>query len=124
MSIIYSMKLEIKEPHGRETRVAYFGDQFVMKRPLPGRDKDAWLKKQHRTKEIIDEIGALNNPVYNIPKMIYIKDDEYQLLEDIKKSNKILKKNTIEFFSKLPNLIVSKIFIIALKEKMFICLTI
>lgn len=82
MSIIYSMKLEIKEPHGRETRVAYFGDQFVMKRPLPGRDKDAWLKKQHRTKEIIDEIGALNNPVYNIPKMIYIKDDEYQLLEE------------------------------------------
>ncbi len=76
------MKLEIKEPHGRETRVAYFGDQFVMKRPLPGRDKDAWLKKQHRTKEIIDEIGALNNPVYNIPKMIYIKDDEYQLLEE------------------------------------------
>jgi len=82
MSIIYSMSMEIKEPHGRETCVAYFGDQFVMKRPLPGRDKDAWLKKQHRTKEVIDEIGAVNNPVYNIPKMIYIKDDEYQLLEE------------------------------------------
>lgn len=82
MSIICSMSMEIKEPHGRETCVAYFGDLYVMKRPLPGRDKDAWLKKQHRTKEIIDEIGALNNPVYNIPKMVYIKDDEYQLLEE------------------------------------------
>ena len=77
-----SMKTEIKEPHGRETFVAYFGDQFVMKRPLPGRDKDAWLAKQHKTKEIIDEISAINNPVYNIPKMVFIKDDEYQLLEE------------------------------------------
>ena len=82
MSIICSMNMEIKEPHGRETFVAYFGDLYVMKRPLPGRDKDAWLKKQHKTKDIIDEIGALNNPVYNIPKMVYIKDDEYQLLEE------------------------------------------
>ena len=82
MSIICGMSMEIKEPHGRETCVAYFGDLYVMKRPLPGRDKDAWLKKQHKTKDIIDEIGALNNPVYNIPKMVYIKDDEYQLLEE------------------------------------------
>lgn len=74
--------MEIKEPHGRETFVAYFGDLYVMKRPLPGHDKDAWLKKQHKTKDIIDEIGVLNNPVYNIPKMVYIKDDEYQLLEE------------------------------------------
>lgn len=76
------MKKEIKEPHGRETFVAYFGDMYVMKRPLPGRDKDAWLAKQHKTKEIIDEISAINNPVYNIPKMVFIKDDEYQLLEE------------------------------------------
>lgn len=82
MSIIYSMKLEIKEPHGRETRVAYFGDQFVMKRPLTEYNKDAWLIKQHKTKDIIDEIVAVNNPVYNIPKMVYIKDDEYQVLEE------------------------------------------
>lgn len=82
MSIIYSMKLEIKEPHGRETRVAYFGDQFVMKRPLTEYNKDAWLIKQHKTKDIIDEIVAVNNPVYNIPKMGYIKDDEYQVLEE------------------------------------------
>lgn len=77
-----SMKTEIKEPHGRETFVVYFGDMYVMKRPLPGRDKDAWLAKQHKTKEIIDEISAINNPVYNIPKMVFIKDDEYQLLEE------------------------------------------
>lgn len=76
------MKTEIKEPHGRETFVAYFGDMYVMKRPLPGRDKDAWLAKQHKTKEFIDEISAVNNPVYNIPKMVFIKDDEYQLLEE------------------------------------------
>ena len=76
------MKLEIKEPHGRETRVAYFGDQFVMKRPLTEYNKDAWLIKQHKTKDIIDEIVAVNNPVYNIPKMVYIKDDEYQVLEE------------------------------------------
>ena len=82
MSIIYSMKLEIKEPHGRETRVAYFGDQFVMKRPLTEYNKDAWLIKQHKTKDIIDKIVAVNNPVYNIPKMVYIKDDEYQVLEE------------------------------------------
>jgi len=77
-----SMNKKIKEPHGRETLVAYFGDLFVMKRPLPDCDKDAWLQKQHKTKDIIDEIGALNNPVYNIPKMVFIKDDEYQLLEE------------------------------------------
>lgn len=51
MSIICSMNMEIKEPHGRETFVAYFGDLYVMKRPLPGHDKDAWLKKQHKTKD-------------------------------------------------------------------------
>lgn len=76
------MKTEIKEPHGRETFVAYFGDLYVMKRPLPGRDKDAWLAKQHKTKQFIDEISAVNNPVYKIPRMVYIKDDEYQLLEE------------------------------------------
>ena len=80
---IEDLKAENKEPpHGRETFVAYFGDAYVMKRPLPGRDRDAWLAKQHRTKEFIDEISAVNNPVYNIPKMIHIKDEEYQLLEE------------------------------------------
>jgi len=79
------MKTGIKEPHGRETYIADFGDGLVMKRPLPefsAPQKDKWLEKQHKTKDIIDEIRAVNNPVYNIPKMIHIKDDEYQLLEE------------------------------------------
>ena len=39
--------------HGRETYIADFGDDFVMKRPLPTLGEDArnkWLAKQHRTK--------------------------------------------------------------------------
>ncbi len=71
--------------HGRETYIADFGPGFVMKRPLPTTGEDgriAWLNKQHRTKEIIDQIAAVGNPRYNIPKMLYIKDDEYQLLEE------------------------------------------
>ena len=80
-----SMKTEIKAPHGRETYIADFGEGLVMKRPLPEftqAQKDKWLAKQHRTKEIIDDIKAVNNPVYNIPSMLHIKDDEYQLLEE------------------------------------------
>ncbi|MBS7386374.1 MAG: hypothetical protein KIG73_01535, partial [Alphaproteobacteria bacterium] len=56
-----------------------------MKRPLPTLSadaRDAWLAKQHKTKDAIDEIYAVGNPRYNIPRMIYIKDDEYQLLEE------------------------------------------
>ena len=85
VSIIFSMKTEIKAPHGRETYIADFGESFVMKRPLPEFtqvQKDKWLQKQHRTKKIIDDIRAVENPVYNIPRMWYIKDDEYQLLEE------------------------------------------
>ncbi len=85
MSIMCSMKTEIKAPHGRETYIADFGEGLVMKRPLPEftqAQKDKWLAKQHRTKEIIDDIKAVNNPVYNIPSMLHIKDDEYQLLEE------------------------------------------
>ncbi len=85
MSIIYSMKTEIQAPHGRETYIADFGDGLVMKRPLPEFsqvEKDKWLAKQHRTKDVIDEINAVNNPVYSIPYMLHIKDDEYQLLEE------------------------------------------
>lgn len=85
MSIIYGMKTEIKAPHGRETYIADFGETLVMKRPLPEFtqfQKDKWLAKQHKTKQIVDDIKALNNPVYNIPAMLHIKDDEYQLLEE------------------------------------------
>lgn len=79
------MKTEIEAPHGRETYIADFGEGLVMKRPLPEftqAQKDKWLAKQHRTKEIIDEIKAIDNLVYNIPRMLHIKDDEYQLLEE------------------------------------------
>ncbi|MBR4892278.1 MAG: phosphotransferase [Alphaproteobacteria bacterium] len=71
--------------HGRETYIADFGQDFVMKRPLPtfGPDKcEAWLRKQHRTKLAIDEIYNIGNPRYNIPRMLYIKNDEFQLLEE------------------------------------------
>ena len=71
--------------HGRETYAVNFGDGLVMKRPLKEfsqQQKDKWLAKQHKTKDIIDEIKSVNNPRYNIPQMIYIKDDEYQLLEE------------------------------------------
>ena len=79
------MKTSIKEPHGRETYIVDFGDGLVMKRPLPEfsqQQKDKWLAKQHRTKDVIDGIKAVGNPVYNVPAMIHIKDDEYQLLEE------------------------------------------
>lgn len=79
------MKTEIKAPHGRETYIADFGEGFVMKRPLPElsqNQKDKWLIKQHKTKQVIDDIRAIGNPVYNIPAMVHIKDDEYQLLEE------------------------------------------
>ena len=71
--------------HGRETYIADFGPDFVMKRPLPtlgDTARDQWLAKQHRTKEIIDEIHDVGNPRYHIPRMSFIKDDEYQLLEE------------------------------------------
>lgn len=71
--------------HGRETYIADFGPNFVMKRPLPTFGPAAcadWLRKQQRTKEIIDEINSVGNPRYNIPRMTFIKKDEYQLLEE------------------------------------------
>ena len=71
--------------HGRETYAVYYGDKFVLKRPLPTLNADkrtAWLAKQHQTKDKIDEIRAVGNPVYNIPEMYFINDDEYQILEE------------------------------------------
>ena len=49
--------------HGRETYIADFGQEFVMKRPLPNFGPDAcqtWLEKQHRTKQAIDEIHDIS----------------------------------------------------------------
>ena len=71
--------------HGRETYAVYYGDRFVLKRPLPyfnDASKKAWLKKQHDTKQKIDDIRKVGNPVYNIPEMIFINDEEYQVLEE------------------------------------------
>ena len=70
--------------HGRESYVMYYGD-YVLKRPLPTLGEDArkkWLEKQHRTKDVVDSIRAVNNPVYHIPRMTFINDQEYQILEE------------------------------------------
>lgn len=71
--------------HGRETYAVYYGDDFVLKRPLPTFGPDAmntWLVKQHKTKQTIDGIRAVENPLYNIPAMRFINDEEYQILEE------------------------------------------
>lgn len=71
--------------HGRETYAVYYGDDFVLKRPLPNMGESEcakWLDKQHRTKDAIDAIRAVDNPVYNVPEMRFIRDDEYQILEE------------------------------------------
>ena len=70
--------------HGRETYIKYWGD-FVMKHPLPTLDAEkriSWLEKQNRTKLIIDEIYAVGNPRYNIPRMHHIEEDEFKILEE------------------------------------------
>ena len=71
--------------HGRETYAVYYGTEYVLKRPLPNMSKtecDKWLKKQHETKNAIDAIRAVGNPVYNVPEMLFIHDEEYQILEE------------------------------------------
>lgn len=80
-----SKKIRKLEFHGRETYAVYYGDKYVMKRPLPSFGPDAqlnWLIKQHRTQDVLNEIRSKKNPAYNVPEMIYINDDEVQLLEE------------------------------------------
>ena len=87
--------------HGRETYISDFGPKFVMKRPLPtfgDAARDEWLQKQHKTKAIVDNISAIGNPRYNIPQMTYIKDDEYQLLEERAPGEHL----TAQLFKSLP----------------------
>lgn len=70
--------------HGRETYVTYYND-FVLKHPLPTLGDDAkldWLIKQHNTKATIDAIYNIGNPAYNVPRMHFINDDEFQVLEE------------------------------------------
>lgn len=80
------MMIELdKLDHGRETYATYYGDRFVLKRPLPifsEEQKQKWLEKQHQTKETIDAIRSINHTVYNIPNMEFINDEEYQILEE------------------------------------------
>ncbi len=71
--------------HGRETYAVYYGDGYVLKRPLPNMGdeaKNAWLAKQHKTQEAINLIRDVQNPTYNVPKMVFINDDEFQILEE------------------------------------------
>lgn len=70
---------------GHESFVVDYGDGFVMKRPLPvfSLDKKSeWLVKQHYTQQIIIDIKKVHNLSYNIPEMVHIKDEEFQLLEE------------------------------------------
>lgn len=79
------VKVRKLENHGRETYAVYYGDDFVLKRPLPNFGEEAqekWLAKQYKTKQIIDDIAAICNPAYYIPKMIHINNEEMQLLEE------------------------------------------
>ena len=71
--------------HGYETYAVYYGDDFVLKRPLPDKsdaERKKWLAKQHRTQQLIYDIRAVGNPVYNVPNMIFVNDDEFQVLEE------------------------------------------
>lgn len=88
--------------HGRETYAVYYGDGFVLKRPLEDMSdarKQEWLIKQHKTKETIDAIRAVNHTVYNVPNMVFINDDEYQILEERAPGEKL----TRELFRKLSS---------------------
>lgn len=103
-------------PHGRESYVSYYGD-YVLKRPLPqlGDDaRDKWLIKQQKTKENIDEILSVGNPVYHIPKMLYINDVEYQILEERASGepltaqlfNKLTRRQQVEIVISMANFLV------------------
>ena len=103
--------------HGRETYAVYYGDEFVLKRPLPTFNdvaKSIWLAKQHKTKSIIDDIRAIDNPVYNVPAMKFINDDEYQILEErapgepltAELYNKLSKRQQFEIINSIANFLV------------------
>ncbi len=74
----------INADHGRETKVTYY-DEYILKQPLDNMGEEArkkWLDKQHRTKSVIDEIAAVGNPAYYIPKMIAVNDGDFKALEE------------------------------------------
>lgn len=70
---------------GHESFVVDYGNGFVMKRPLTAFSLDKkmkWLVKQHYTQQVIIDIKKVHRPFYNIPEMVHIKDEEFQLLEE------------------------------------------
>ncbi len=98
--------------HGRETYVVYYGGGFVLKRPLPSfndAQKDAWLEKQHKTQATIDAIRAINHTVYNIPKMEFINDEEYQILEQRAPGEKLTRDLFFKLSSRQRNEIINSL---------------
>ena len=98
--------------HGRETYVVYYGGGFVLKRPLPNfndAQKDAWLEKQHKTQATIDAIRAINHTVYNIPKMEFINDEEYQILEQRAPGEKLTRDLFFKLSSRQRNEIINSL---------------
>lgn len=70
--------------HGRETKITYYED-YILKQPLNAltdEAKDAWLAKQKKTKQIIDDVVALRNPAYYVPRMLAINDEDHRVLEE------------------------------------------
>lgn len=103
-------------PHGRESYVSYYGE-YVLKRPLPTLGDEArekWLTKQHKTQGNINDIRAVGNPVYNVPKMVYINDAEYQILEEramgepltAQLFNKLNRRQQVEIVISMANFLV------------------
>lgn len=103
-------------PHGRESYISYYGE-YVLKRPLPHLGEDArakWLAKQHNTQSNIDAIRAVGNPVYHVPKMVYINDAEYQILEELATGepltaqlfNKLTRRQKVEIVIGMANFLV------------------
>jgi len=103
--------------HGYETYAVYYGDDFVIKRPLPNKsesERKKWLEKQHQTQKKIYDIRAVGNPVYNIPNMIYVNDDEFQVLEErapgepltAERYNKLTKRQQYEICNSIGSFLV------------------
>ena len=103
--------------HGYETYAVHYGDDFVIKRPLPNKsdhERQKWLEKQHKTQKIIYDIRAIGNPVYNVPNMIYVNDDEFQVLEErapgepltAERYNKLTKRQQYEICNSIGNFLV------------------
>ncbi|MBO7642639.1 MAG: phosphotransferase [Alphaproteobacteria bacterium] len=103
--------------HGYETYAVHYGDDFVIKRPLPNKsdaERKKWLEKQHKTQQIINDIRAVGNPFYNVPNMIYVNDDEFQVLEErapgepltAERYNKLTKRQQYEICNSIGSFLV------------------